>query len=465
MKKLSTVVLIVVLGIASILLAQDQAQTVAGTWRLTVETPHGTMGGNLQLKQEGTKLTGTCEVEQMGTMALTGSVENAKVTLTIELHEDQTVKLLGSVEGDKMSGTMDPTGGPWTATRSQTSALQAQPAAKPISGTVTDFKPAALEIGVKSDSGETVLVKVGPETEVVQVPPGERDLSKAKPARLTSLGRGDRVLVSFVSGLAEARRIVWITATDIAARNESERLDWQTRGISGIVAATRGGEITLEIRTPGGAHNAIVTVTGKTKIRRYAPDSVKFADAVASTTAEVAVGDQLQARGQKNEDSSKVTADDIVFGTFRTSLGPITAVNRETNEIQIQDLNSKKPLTIRLSPDSRLKKMPDMRAMLAAKPADAETQAHFDLQQTLERLPVGQFEDLKVGGGVIVTSTRGARDGQVTAIMLLANADFLVRMAQGTADGEHTGGMEAIGRLHGGMLLGPNGISLPTMLQ
>jgi len=372
-----------------------------------------------------------------------------------------------------------------------TAVLRAQTAAKPISGTVTEFKPAALEIGVKADSGETVFVKVGPDTEVVQVPPGERDLRQAKPARLTSLGRGDRVLVSFVTGLAEARRIVWITATDIAARNQAERLDWQTRGISGIVTGIHGGQIALEIRTPQGAHTATVTITGKTNIRRYAPDSVRFADAVASSTAEVAVGDQLQARGQKNEAGTgaeakaeakaetkaetRVTADDVVFGTFLTSLGSITALNREANEIQIEDLTTKKPLTIRIAADSRLKKMPDMRAMLTGKPAEGapgvgdpaakSDPAHFDLQQALERLPVAAIDDLKVGGGVIVTSTRGAKDGEVTAIMLLANADFLVRMAQGQAAGDHGSGMEALGKLHGGMLAGPGGISLPTMIQ
>jgi hypothetical protein len=357
---------------------------------------------------------------------------------------------------------------------SHTAELLAQTAAKPISGTVTEFKPAALEIGIKADGGETVFVKVGPETDVVQVPPGGRDLSQAKPARLTSLSRGDRVLVSFVTGLAEARRIVWITATDIATRNQAERLDWQTRGISGIVTGIQGDQIALEIRTPQGAHTATVTVTRKTKIRRYAPDSVKFADAVAGSTGEVAVGDQLQARGQKSDDGAKVTADDVVFGTFLTRLGSITAVNREANEIQIQELTTKQPLTIRIAADSRLKKMPDMRAMLTGKPPGGPTEAHgeghgqdpakFDLVQMLDRLPAAAIDDLKVGGGVIVTATRGANDGQVTAIMLLANADLFVHMAQGTGDGDRSG-MEALGKLHGGILTGSGGFSLPTMIQ
>ena len=57
-----------------------------------------------------------------------------------------------------------------------------------------------------------------------------------------------------------------------------------------------------------------------------------------------------------------------------------------------------------------------------------------------------------------------APDDTVTAILLLANADFLVRMAQGSPSGGESG-MDAINRLHGGMVSGPTGFSLPTMLQ
>jgi len=127
--KLLSVFLAVVLGTASCLLADEKAQTVAGTWRLSPETPHGPMGGSLLLKQDGSKLSGTCEVEHMGSLPLTGSVEDAKISLTIEMPGGDTFKLLGSLEGgsleggqtsaNKMSGTTDPAGGTWTADRKQ----------------------------------------------------------------------------------------------------------------------------------------------------------------------------------------------------------------------------------------------------------------------------------------------------------------------------------------------------------
>jgi hypothetical protein len=343
--------------------------------------------------------------------------------------------------------------------------------AKTVLGTVTEFKATSFEMGVKSDAGEALFFPFGTDTEVVQIPPGERDLGKATPAAVTGILVGDRVMVGFVPGMAEARRIVLISSRDIAKRNEAEKLDWQKRGISGIAVSQKGSEITVEIRTPQGAHSAIFTVTEKTKIRRYASDSVKFSDAIASSIGEIAAGDQVRARGLKSEDGSKVVAEEVVFGSFLTRLGPITAINREAGEIQIQEVTTKRPLTIRVIADSQLKKMPDMRAMLAPRPAGehappapaAADGKGFDIQTAMERLPVARMEDLKVGGSVIVTSTKGTTADTVTAILLLANADFLVQMAQGPGSGE--GGMDAINRLHGGMLAGRGGFSLPTMVQ
>src|SRR5689334_21833949 len=86
---------------------------------------------------------------------------------------------------------------------------------KTVLGTLTKFQVDSLELGIQSDSGEPVLLQVGLETQVVQIPPGERDLRKAKAARVTDLMLGDSIMVSFVDGLADARRIVLIAADDI----------------------------------------------------------------------------------------------------------------------------------------------------------------------------------------------------------------------------------------------------------
>ena len=333
---------------------------------------------------------------------------------------------------------------------------------KPILGTVTEFKSSSFALGIRSDAGETVFVPFGTETEVVQVAPSEHDLSKAVPAAVTGILPGDRVMVSFVAGTPEARRIVVIASRDIAKRNEAEKLDWQNRGISGIAASRTATAIAVEIRTPQVRRTAIVGVSRKTKVRRYAPDSVKFSDSIEATIAEISPGDQVRARGLKSADGSTLAAEEIVFGTFLTRLGPITAIRREAHEIQIQDLATKQPLTVRLTADSHLKMMPEMRATMFGRghePAAAAPEKPFDIQATMEHLPAARIEDLKVGASIIVTSTKGAKSDTVTAILLLANADFLVQMARGET------GLDAINQLHGGMLSGPSGLSLPTMIQ
>ena len=71
---------------------------------------------------------------------------------------------------------------------------------------------------------------------------------------------------------------------------------------------------------------------------------MKFAEARSSKLAEIGVGDQVRARGVKSEDGLKVTAEDVVFGTFVTKAGTITAVNAETSEITVKDLANNKPL-------------------------------------------------------------------------------------------------------------------------
>ena len=325
---------------------------------------------------------------------------------------------------------------------------------------MTDFRVHSLELAIKADDGRMQWVKFSSATDVLLAAPGEKDLSHAQAARMSDIARDDRVMVSYVEGMAEARRIVVVAASAIARRNVAERADWEKRGITGIVASREGDQIVLEIRTAQGAQHVNVAVTAKTNVRRYAPDSVKFTEAEPAKLAQIAAGDQVRVRGNQSEDGGSVAADDVVFGTFVTMLGTVTEVDRAKNELHIVDLTSKKPVAVRLTADTRLKKMPDMREMPAGH--DGPPQA-ANIAQMLQQLPAGVLDDLKVGSSVVVTSTRGARPDRVTGIMVVANVDAIVKMAQSQADGASP--MEALNRMHGGMLGGPGGINLPAILQ
>src|SRR5260370_12504015 len=275
-------------------------------------------------------------------------------------------------------------------------------------------------------------------------------------------------MVSFVSGMKEARRIVLISATDIEKRNETERLDWQKRGISGIVTAKNGDEITLQMRTPQGPPEIAVAITTKTTIRRYTPDSVKFADAEWSNIAEIAVGDQVRARGRKSEDGTKLAAEDLVFGTFLSRIGTVTAIDREASRFTIDDLVTKKTVTIRVVGGTQMKAMPDFRAMFGGGKAHAMPSGmdagKLDVAKLLASLAAAQFGDLKVGGAVMVSSTRGSKSDEVTAIRIITNADFLIESAQSAATTQGMSAVDVISRMHGGAMGGPTGLSLPAML-
>lgn len=105
------------------MMAQDSgppksaAAAIAGQWQLSVQTPHGPMKGGMQVKQDGTKISGTCDMEHLGSMALTGTVDGKRISFTIEVQAGQKITFSGVVDGNKMGGTTDPEGGEWTATR------------------------------------------------------------------------------------------------------------------------------------------------------------------------------------------------------------------------------------------------------------------------------------------------------------------------------------------------------------
>ena len=392
------------------------------------------------------------------------------------------------------------------------SVLAAQtPAPKSMVGTVSLFKADSAEIEVKPDNGPAVAFKVTADTMAQKVAPGVTDLKKAEPIKVTDVELGDRVLATPEPGTSNLRRIVVMALTDIAKKNEADKQDWTRRGIAGMVTAKNGNEVTLKIRTLGGESTAVVTVSDKTTYKRYAPDSVKFADAKVSKLGEVSVGDQVRARGVKSEDGLKVTADDVVFGTFVTKAGAVTAVNLEGREVTVKDSATNKPLVIKFTADSQLKKMPDMAAMMggmrggmgggAGGGAGAGTGAGMgagmgrggppagmggggmppaagasvgapsgaargaapsgmgggmkgmDINSMLERMPLSKLEDLKPGEMLVVSSTKGATKDQVTAIMVLGNADSILQMIaaqSGGGRGSAIPGASGMGGMMGG---------------
>ena len=76
-----------------------------------------------------------------------------------------------------------------------------------------------------------------------------------------------------------------MTKGDLAKKQEAERLEWRRRGILGVITALKPDthEITISNRTMAETQAVVIPVGDKTEMRRYAPDSIRFADAKPSS--------------------------------------------------------------------------------------------------------------------------------------------------------------------------------------
>jgi hypothetical protein len=215
------------------------------------------------------------------------------------------------------------------------------------------------------DAGNEVTVNVQDTTKIVQVAPGQKDLKTATPIQVTDLQVGDRILVrsraSDDSKSIAALGIIAMKRTDVDAKQRQDREDWQKSGVGGLVkevdAAT--GNITISAAAAAGpAKMTVIHTTKATILRRYAPDSVKFDDAKAAPIDQIKSGDQLRARGTKSTDSDDFNAVEIVSGTFRNIAGTINSVDAASKTINLTDLIAKKPVTVKITDESQLKKLP-----------------------------------------------------------------------------------------------------------
>jgi len=365
------------------------------------------------------------------------------------------------------------------------SASPGAPATPTISGVIGEVKAldaAANQIIVRGDNGVLVTVNLSDKTTYVRLAPGEKSLTNAAKITLAEVGSGDRVWargkLAADQKTVPAVQVVVMSKADLAKKQEQERAEWRRRGVSGIVASVNPStqEITVSSRTLMGAPQAvIIPVTDKVMMRRYPPDTIpKYSEAKPSKFEEVKVGDQLRALGDKTPDGARLTAEEVVFGTFKIAGGTITAIDAAAGQIKINDLQTKKPLTVILKPESVLRRLPEGAATMfgglgpgGAAPAGGGQGAQGsgaqgprpqggapagsggpqgggtrmggggNMADLLERLPIISINDLKVGDTVIMSSLQGSDPTQLTAISLVTGIEPLLTMM---AARQQTGG-------------------------
>lgn len=401
----------------------------------------------------------------------------------------------------------------------KTAAAQQAPAAAPAQaaliqsvGTVKAISGKVITLTL--DAGNDVTVNVQDTTKIVQVAPEQKDLKTATPIQVTDLQVGDRILVrsraSDDSKTIAALGIIAMKRTDVDAKKTKDREDWQKSGVGGLVkdvdAAT--GNITISAATAAGpAKSTVIHTTKATILRRYAPDSVKFDDAKAAPIDQIKPGDQLRARGTKSAEGDDFNAVEIVSGTFRNIAGTINSVDAASKTISMTDLIAKKPVTVKITDESQLKKLPpEIAQRIAMRLRGAGTAGgdaagnggaangsatgsgagnssgggaapgargnggaagnggagagggmqrgggggRPDFQQLVNRLPASALTDFQKGDAVLVVSTEGTAAGGVTAITLVGGVEPILAAAPGGAGAAMTLSPWSLGAPAGG---------------
>ena len=321
-----------------------------------------------------------------------------------------------------------------------------------VSGEVRSIDATGHKLLLTTNSGNMITVIVDEKTTCVRVPPGETTLDKATTISFTDVIVGDRIIVR--GRIVEdrksipARQIIVMTKGDLQQREQRNREDWRKRGVTGRIIGLNieTKEITLGFRE----RESTMTIRTNEKVifQRFPPDSVKFSDARPSSLAELKVGDQVRARGEKSMDGSSLMAEEIISGSFRMVGGSIQTISAETGQIKINTIDTDQPLTILIKKESVVRRVPsDVVRMIEARtsqkgPKTSVTATNAtpnvsgsdggsgDIQEIIERLPPIQVSDLKPGELIVVSSTIGRDPLLVTAITVAAGLEDLVRRAQ-----------------------------------
>jgi hypothetical protein len=350
------------------------------------------------------------------------------------------------------------------------------PAANRQLGTVKSV--AANSVALTTDAGQAVSIQVDGDTKILKLPAGSKDMKDAQEIALKDVAVGDRLLVrgkpGDAAGTFVASTVIVMKAEDLQQKHQQEEQDWQKRGTGGLVKQVDAAAQTITISAGGqgvAAKTTVIHVSATTVLRRYAPDSVKFEDAQVGTLAQIQPGDQLRARGTRTADGD-LNAEEIVSGSFRNVAGTVVKMDAASGVLVVKDAATQKPVTLKLTADSQLRRLPAQAAQMmaarmsgggagapggAAPPAGGMQGAPMggppsggppmggppsggapgggargagagrgDLSQMMGRLPKMPEEDLKAGDTVMIVATPGAANGQGTVITLLAGVEAIL---------------------------------------
>jgi hypothetical protein len=333
---------------------------------------------------------------------------------------------------------------------------EASSASSRVLGSVTAVS--ASSVTVHTASSGDVTVALTPQTHLLLATPGEKSLKDAQTIAASDISVGDRVLIrldaSTDAAHPSAAILVAMKQGDIQQANARETADWRRNGIAGIADAVDPTSGTITLKAQKGVAAIVIHTTPQTIFRRYAPDSTAFADSRPSTLADIHPGDQVRARGPREESTGSVDAEEVVAGSFRNIAGTVLKTDASANTITLKDLVTKKPVTLFLDASTQLRKLPpEMAERLAhskdaggaAHPTEAADSAaapstdnghswahrgagvarHGDAADMLAQAPAIPLTDLKKGDAVMVVAS-GPGAPKPTAITIVSGVEPLL---------------------------------------
>jgi hypothetical protein len=251
---------------------------------------------------------------------------------------------------------------------------------------------------------------------------------------------------------------------EIAQRQRKTAEEWQTQSVTGTVKAidSEGKKIVISARTAAGPPREVtLNVAGIVDYQRTNPDTLKYEP---STLAAIQLGDQVRVLGEKNADQTQIKVEDIASGSIKTIPVQIKSIDAATGLIAATDLASKKPITISVKPETTMKRLDDMTALMLARrlnptfegagggrgaqinvPPAGDAQAAGggggrgrgrsgrgaanDPSRLLETQPSIELPDLKPGEPIVVTGSAAKDMSRLTAMTLVAGVDPILRAA------------------------------------
>ena len=367
------------------------------------------------------------------------------------------------------------------------------------------------KIVLQTKDGDIDVVISG-KTTFKKINPANPKITEAAESNLAEIGVGDKLLVSGAVAADKksvpAKTVYLMTKSSIAEKQTKESEEWRTRSISGRVASLNfeKNEVTVAVRNMTGETNVVVTPKSNGKFLRYAPNSIKYSEAKSSSIREIFVGDNVRALGDKSADGAAFQAEEVISGAFQTVGGKVKSIDAAKNEIVIEDIKTKKDITISVGANSTLKKFPaEMAQRMAqsqgmrtggetggfrppqgnqqtnptnpnlqnnqANPPNANGQTPGngmgggqrgqrgggDINDMFERLPVITVADLKAGDMIAVSSTKTDVPSKITAIRLLAGVEPFLN----TPQAQSTGGRGRGGQDSGFSIPGLDGFGTP----